>query len=196
MTKQMDTPEDDSHGILSLWTAPAEVLFKPRSDSQHRANAIVERCSAKHLSDCTSGGCQQLTNARSVIKLCLIQRTVSSPSIFLQTPPDFSGLSEQHFLGQLQGAYSAAVTKFFNRIRRTSAAHQYLQKVRIVQNEEDIGLSGTCNKPAVFDARFYILRSFVVMKANGVAAGHLLSSDHCMASISTSSCPLLHWLHQ
>ena len=192
MTKQMDTPEDDSHGILSLWTAPAEVLFKPRSDSQHRANAIVERCSAKHLSDCTSGGCQQLTNARSVIKLCLIQRTVSSPSIFFQTPPDFSGLSERHFLGQLQGAYSAAVSKFFNRIRRTSAAHQYLQKVRIVQNEEDIGLNGTCNKPAVFDARFYIPRSFVVMKANGVADGHLL----CMASISTSSCPLLLWLHQ
>ena len=73
-----------------------------------------------------------------------------------------------------QGAYSAAVSKFFNRIRRTSAAHQYLQKVRIGENEEDIGLNGTCNKPAVFDARFYIPRSFVVMKANGVAAGHLL----------------------
>ena len=71
--------------------------------------------------------------------------------------------------------YSAAVSKFFNRIRRTSAAHQYLQKVRIGENEEDIGLNGTCNKPAVFDARIYIPRSFVVMKANGVAAGHLLS---------------------
>ena len=28
------------------------VRFKARSDSQHRSNAIVERCSAKHLSDC------------------------------------------------------------------------------------------------------------------------------------------------
>ena len=55
----------------------------------HRGNANVERCSAKQLSVCTSGGCHQLTNARSVMKLCLIQRTGSSPSMFFQTSPDF-----------------------------------------------------------------------------------------------------------
>ena len=55
----------------------------------HRGNANVERCSAKQLSVCTSGGCHQLTNAPSVMKLCLIQPTGSSPSMFFQTSPDF-----------------------------------------------------------------------------------------------------------
>ena len=58
----------------------------------------------------------------------------------------------------------AAGSKFFNRIRRTWAAHQYLQKVRIGENQADIGLNGTCNKPGVLDAQFFTSRSFIVMK--------------------------------
>ena len=46
-----------------------------------------------------------------------------------------------------------SLSKFFNGVR-TCAAHQYLQKVRISENQEDIGLNRTCNKPGVLDARF------------------------------------------
>ena len=88
----------------------------------HRGNrlsaVILEKKSAKHHSVCTSGGCQQLTDAPAVMKL----------SFFSQASPDLSGLS-QDSCRELTQLHDTAVSKFFNKIR-TCAACQYLQKVR------------------------------------------------------------------
>ena len=50
---------------------------------------------------CSSEGCHQLTHAWT-------SRLVTQLPIVFQTSADFSGLAEQHFLGQLHGACSAA----------------------------------------------------------------------------------------
>ena len=93
-----------------LWTAAAKVesLVETMVRFAEAISCTSYKHSAKHLSVCTSGGCQQLTDARSVMKLCLIQPTVSSPSMFFQVSPDFCGFSEYRFWGQLEGAYSPA----------------------------------------------------------------------------------------
>ena len=78
LPKQMDTQQNDSHGILwSLVQAMVRLA---------EGNAIVERCSAKHLPVCTSGGCHQLIHAVSVMRLCLNQSTRSSRSLLFLLP--------------------------------------------------------------------------------------------------------------
>ena len=130
----------------------SKVQLKLWSDSQKR--------SAKHHSVCTSGGCQQLTDDRSVMKLCLHQPAGSSQSIVFQTSPDFPGFFEYYFLGQLPGS---PLRRRKLQLPNSCTAHQYLPK----GENQDMGLIRTCNKPRVLDAQFFTPRCFIVMKHTG-----------------------------
>ena len=147
----MDTAADGPNGRFSgLHKKKSKIRLKLWSDSQSQAAVILKKHSAKHLSVCSSRGCQQLTDARWVMKL-LIQPTGSSPLMFFQKSPDFSGFS-----GQLQGAYSGARS-----CRKQILASQYLLPKN--ENQEDRGLDRACKKPRVLDARLCTSRSFIVM---------------------------------
>ena len=70
----MDIAVDGPNGIFSgLHQKKSKTRLKLWSDSYKQSAVILKKHSAKHLSVCTSGGCQQLIDARSVMKLCLIQ---------------------------------------------------------------------------------------------------------------------------
>ena len=124
------------------WTVFTLNAFLQKSCSNHgqthRGNrqsaAILEKKSAKNHSVCTSGGCQQLTDDPSVMKL----------NFFFQASPDLSGLS-QDSCRELTQLHDAAVSRFFNGMSCT--AHQDRQKVRTKKNPKRYKLR-------VLDARF------------------------------------------
>ena len=129
----MDTAADGPNGRFSGLHQKKSIRLKLWSDSQSQAAVILKKHSAKHLSVCSSRGCQQLTDARSVMKLCLIQPTGSSPLMFFQIAPVFSGFSECKFWGHLQRAYSGARS-----CREQILASQYLLPKG--ENQADIRL--------------------------------------------------------
>ena len=102
-----------------LWSAAAKVksLVETMVSFAEAISCTSYKHSAKHLSVCTSGGCQQLTDARSVMKLCLIQPTGSSRSMFFQISPEFCGFSEYCFWGQRELTHlpQAAASQFLHR---------------------------------------------------------------------------------
>ena len=106
----------------------SKVQMKLWSDSQKQSAVILKITrSAKHHSVCTSGGCQQLTDDRSVMKLCFApagwQLTVDGLSDFTRFPWIFW----IYFLGQLPGSPSAAGSCSY----QTPAPHiNIFQKVR------------------------------------------------------------------
>ena len=153
----MDTAADGPNGRFSgLHQKKSKMRLKLWSDLQSQAVVILKKHSALHLSVFGSRGCQQLTDTRWVVKLCLIQPTGSSPLMFFQIAPVFSGFSEYEFWGHLQRAYSGAPS-----CKKQILASQYLLSKN--ENQEDRRLDRACKKPRVLDAQLFTSRSFIVM---------------------------------
>ena len=127
----MDTAVDafqTEYHHSGLHQQKSKVQLKLWSDSQRQSAVILKIMrSAKHHSVCTSGGCQQLTDDCSVMKLCLHQPAGSSRSIVFQTSPDFLDFLNMTFWGSYPGAPSAAGSCSY----QTPAPHiNIFQKVR------------------------------------------------------------------
>ena len=153
----MDIAVDGPNGIFSgLHQKKSKTRLKLWSDSYKQSAVILKKHSAKHLSVCTSGGCQQLIDARSVMKLCLIQP-----------------LAAHRWCSFKQHQLSLDILKItfgdsYRELTQPPAAGSefvhlniFFQKARTKKIED---WTGPAIKPRVLDARFFTSRSFIVMK--------------------------------